>query len=130
MLTADTRFVRLALGEAAPEGRIKVIDDATEIAIVSTIRAGRSAPGARLLKCERLGCWAASWCFTPADAAYFDWCFRHRTIYRPGRTDAAPPPAVQERETVSAVLQAYIAAAKGYLVRRIAEADTRADAAD
>jgi hypothetical protein len=130
MLTVDTRFVRLALGEEAPEGRIKVIDDATEIAIVSTVRAGRSAPGARLLKCERLGCWAASWCFTPADAAYFDWCFRHRTIYRPGRTDAAPPPAAQERETVSAVLQAYIAAAKAYLVRRIAEADTGADAAD
>jgi hypothetical protein len=122
MLTVDTRFVRLALGEEAPAGRIKVIDDAREIAIVSTIRAGRSAPGARLLKCERLGRWAASWCFTPADAAYFDWCFRRRTVYRPGRTDAAPPPAAQERDAVAAVLQAYIAAATAHLMRRTAEA--------
>ena len=122
MLTVDTRFVSLALGEDSPGEHIKVVDEALEIAIVSTVRAGRNAPGPKLLKRERLGRWAASWCFTPADAAYFDWCFRHRTVYRPGRPDAAPLPAATERETVAAVLQAYVGAAATYLMRRTAEA--------
>lgn len=118
MLTVDTRFMRLALGEASPSGRVKVVDDAREIAVVSTLRDARSAPGARQLNGERLGRWGAGWCFTPADAAYFDWCFRHRTVYRPGRSDPAPPPAAQEREMVSEVLKAYVGAAAAQLMRR------------
>lgn len=121
MLTVDTRFVRLALGEDAPGEHIKVVEDALDIAIVSTVRAGRNAPGPKLLKRERLGRWAASWCFTPADAAYFDWCFRHRTVYRPGRRDTPPPPAAPEREAVAAVLEAYVGAAATYLMRRTAD---------
>lgn len=118
MLTVDTRFVRLALGEASPDGRVKVVDDAREIAVVSTMRDARAAPGAGRLDGERLGRWGAGWCFTAADAAYFDWCFRHRTIYRPGRVDAAPPPTAQERETVSDILKAYLGAAATHLMRR------------
>jgi Tetratricopeptide repeat len=123
LLTVDTRFVRLALGDDAPDGRVRIIDNADEIAVVSTLRDAANAPGPKLLKREKLGRWAAGWCFTPGDAAYFDWCFRHRTVYRPGRKDAAPPPSASEREAVAAVLQAYAATAAAQLMHRLAPAD-------
>jgi hypothetical protein len=118
LLTVDTRFIRLALGEAPPDGRIKTVDDATEIAVVSTMRTGAEAPPPQALQPERLARWAAGWCFDPADAGYFEWCFGRRTVYRPGRTDAAPGPGAVERAAVTSVLGAFAKEAESYLVER------------
>jgi Tetratricopeptide repeat len=120
LLTVDTRFMRLALGHAPPDGRIKTVDDAAEIAVVSTMRAGPKAPPLAL-RPARLARWAAGWCFSPADAGYFDWCFRRRTVYRPGRADAAPAPTADEHAAVASVLGAFAAKTASYLLERQAE---------
>jgi hypothetical protein len=121
LLTVDTRFMRLALGEAPPDGRIKTVDDAAEIAVVSTMRTGAEPPPPQTLRPDRLGRWAAGWCFDPADAGYFEWCFGRRTVYRPGRTDAVPGPSAAERAAVASVLSVFGREAASYLVERQAQ---------
>lgn len=121
LLTVDTRFMRLALGDWPPDGRIKTIDDAAEIAVVSTMRTGLEAVPPLPLLPDRLPRWAAGWCFDPADAGYFDWCFRRRTVYRPGRADAAPGPTADEQAAIASMLGAFAAAAAAYLLDRRSE---------
>lgn len=106
-LTVDTRFIRLALGDLPPEGRVAVVTDTREIAVVSTLRSSRAVPRPSSLDGEQLGRWAANWCFTAADIAYFEWCFGHRVVYRDDPSRAASGVGDGERETVSAILRAY-----------------------
>jgi hypothetical protein len=107
LLTVDTRIVRLALGDAEPAGRVKVVCDTNEIAVVSTLSASRGASGPRVQDGDVLGRWAAGWCFAPADAAYFEWCFGHRVVYRVESPIDDAGPSELERSTVANVLSAF-----------------------
>ncbi len=106
-LTVDTRFIRLALGDLPPEGRVAVVTNAREIAVVSTLRSSRAVPRPSRLDGEQLGRWAANWCFTAADIAYFEWCFSHRVVYQDDPVREASGAGDAEREAASAVLRAY-----------------------
>jgi hypothetical protein len=106
-LTVDTRFIRLALGDLPPEGRVEVVTRAREIAVVSTMRSSRAVPQPSRLDGEQLGRWAANWCFTPADIAYFEWCFSHRVVYQDDPASEASGAGDAERAMVSAILGAY-----------------------
>jgi Tetratricopeptide repeat len=107
LLSVDTRFVRLALGDDVPAGRVKVVCDAGEIAVVSTLRAAPEAAAPPAQDAEALGRWAAGWCFAPADIAWFEWCFGHRIVHRLGGAAADAGPGELERATVAGVLGAY-----------------------
>jgi hypothetical protein len=107
LLTVDTRIVRLALGDAPPEGRIKVVCDPAEIAIASSMNGSRGPQNAGVPSREALGRWAAGWCFAPQDVPYFEWCFRHRIVYPRAGERIDPEPSELERSTLCDVISAF-----------------------
>jgi hypothetical protein len=107
LLTVDTRIVRLALGDASPEGRIKIVCDPSEIAIASSMSGARGPQHAAAPSGDALGRWAAAWCFAPQDASYFEWCFRHRIVYPRAGARVDPGPSQLEWSTVCDVISAF-----------------------
>jgi hypothetical protein len=107
LLTVDTRTVRLALGDAEPEGRVKIVTDPSEIAIASTLAASRGDRKSEAPNSDALGRWAASWCFAPADIRYFEWCFRHRIVYPFSGATIDPRPCEAESAAVASALAAF-----------------------
>jgi hypothetical protein len=107
LLTVDTRFVGLALGGTAPDGRVTIIGDTDDMAVVSTLRAGGAAASPPPADAEALGRWAAGWCFTPADAAWFEWCFRQRRVFRTEAGGTVPDPDAREQAAIADALGAF-----------------------
>jgi hypothetical protein len=107
LLTVDTRIVRLALGDASPEGRIKVVCDPSEIAIASSMAGSRGPQNGGAPTSEALGRWATGWCFAPPDVSYFEWCFRHRIVYPRAGERVDPEPSALEYSTICDVISAF-----------------------
>jgi len=107
LLTVDTRIVRLALGDASPGGRVEIVTDPSEIAIVSTLDTARGELQKAVLSINKLGRWGASWCFEPADAAYFDWCLRHRVVFPFSGAEIAAEPSAAERASIGDLVNGY-----------------------
>jgi hypothetical protein len=116
LLTVDTRIVRLSLGDLAPQGRVKIVTDPDEIAVASTLSTSRGEQKSGAPSVSALGKWGASWCFEPADAAYFEWCFGHRVVFPFSGARIAPPDA-RERATTAEVVAAF----RQHAARRFAE---------
>lgn len=107
LLTVDTRTVRIALGDTAPAGCVKIITEPSEIAIASSLSGSRGAQKPGVPSSDALGRWAAWWCFAPADIPYFEWCFRHRIVYPFKGATIDPQPSALERATTADVLTAF-----------------------
>jgi hypothetical protein len=121
LLTVDTRIVRLALGDRGPGGRVKVVADPAEIAVASTLTTARGNVETTVPDANTLGRWGASWCFEPADAAYFDWCLGHRVVFPFSGATVDPQPGARERAAIGDVISAF----RHHAARRLAERTAR-----
>jgi hypothetical protein len=107
LLTVDTRFVRLALGDASPKGRVKIVCNTKDIAVVSTLSVTRGAEWREAQDYDALGRSAANMCFAPQDVAYFEWVLGHRIVFRVESPIDDAGPSELERSTVASVLSAF-----------------------
>jgi hypothetical protein len=108
ILTADTRFTRIALNGDDLDASIKVVDDSDEIAAVSMNRQMPKSLASKPFDAESLGVWASRWCFTSDDVPYFEWCFRQRRALRgPNAAIDVPPADSYETAIVETVASSF-----------------------